>query len=75
MSAPKDLRERMETHQGFQFRVTSYELNGRFVAKADNVDPGAVIARAEGDTREAAEETVIETSRRRLGRTRVFPTD
>jgi hypothetical protein len=57
---------------GWPVRVTSYRLAGRFRSEVDNVDPGAVIARGEGATREAAEAEACGKAVERLGRTRTF---
>jgi dsRNA-specific ribonuclease len=69
---PTERQERLEDHAGFRFRVVSFRFGDRFRATADNVDPGATLARAEGQTREEAEAQVAEKARRKLGRTRTF---
>lgn len=69
---PEERQERLEEHAGFAFKVISYRLGDVWHATAYNLDPGAAIARAEGDSREAAESQVIDTACRRLGRTRTF---
>ncbi len=69
---PTGRKEREETHNGFPFKVVSFKLGGVFKAMASNVSPDAVIARGQGATREEAESLVLETARRRLGRTRRF---
>ena len=47
--------ERRVEVDGWQVNVTSYQLGEKWHAKADNVSPGAGLARAEADTREDAE--------------------
>jgi len=74
LTIPEDRREHTEVHSGFQLHVVSYRLGDRFYATADNVSPGANIARAEGSTREDAESKVLAKARERLEQTRVFPT-
>lgn|GEM_PF-1062358 len=39
--------------------ITSYKVGSRFSCQIDNVDPGAVIGRASGATREEAIETAL----------------
>jgi hypothetical protein len=51
-------------------QVTSYKLGGLFHAKADNVSPGANLARATGGTREEAEQIVLARAGELLARTR-----
>lgn len=56
--------------QGWQVRITSYKLGDTYHCTADNVDPGAWIARTQGATREEAEQKAIERAAQLLGRTR-----
>lgn len=74
-TTPRDRRERRESCAGFQIRVVSYELFDRWYASADDVDPGAVIARSTGSTREQAEDEVLSKARARIAQTRSFPLD
>jgi hypothetical protein len=74
-SAPRDRHERMETCSGFKVRIVSYALFDRYYASADDVDPGAVIARGSGATREEAESEVLAKAKDRMARTRRFPLD
>jgi hypothetical protein len=50
--------------------LTTYQLGDKWHAKADNVSPGATLARAEADTREDAEKQVLDRARELLGRTK-----
>ena len=50
-------------------------LGERFVCEIDNVSPGSRLARAEGATREEAEDAAIAAAERRLARTRVHDVD
>jgi hypothetical protein len=54
----------------WQVQLTSYELEGKYYCKVDNVEPGACIARTEGATREEAEQSVLARAREHLLRTR-----
>ncbi|RMF66284.1 MAG: hypothetical protein D6743_06635 [Calditrichaeota bacterium] len=46
--------------------VTSYKVGERYYCQVANQDPGAVIARAEGTTREEAVERATSMARARL---------
>ena len=58
---------------GWPVRLTTYKLGDIYHCKADNISPGAAIARTEGATREEAESKAIELARNRLSKTRVMP--
>lgn len=66
-------RERRIEIDGWAVNLTSYQLNSTFHCKADNVSPGAALARATGATREEAEDGAIERARQLLGRTKRRP--
>ena len=55
---------------GWQVHVATYRLEKKYISKADNVSPGANLARREGATREEAETKVLERARELLARTR-----
>jgi len=59
--------------EGWKVRLTSYRIGETYHCTADNVDPGAWIARTQGATREEAEDRALERARELLGRTRRFP--
>ena len=67
---PKDYTERIVEVEGWQLRVKSYELDGVFHCSADNVSPGANLARTSGATREEAESAALDKATRMLGRTK-----
>ena len=58
---------------GWPVRITSYRIGRTWHAKADNVSPGANIARAKAEGRQQAEARVIERASERLGATRRRP--
>ena len=60
--------------QGWKVKLTSYRLGNTFHCTADNVEPGAWIARAQGATREEAEERACQRARELLARTPRVPT-
>jgi len=55
---------------GWPVNVASYRLGTEWLAKADNVSPGAALARATGTTRDEAERKVLARAEQLLGRTR-----
>lgn len=66
--------EGYQTHEvelaGWKARVTSYQLGDTYHCSVDNVSPGAVVARAEGQTREDAEKAAVEKATKYLSQTR-----
>ena len=67
---PKGYSERTVEVEGWQVRLKSYELDGVFHCSADNVSPGANLARMTGATREEAESAALEKAKRMLARTK-----
>ena len=65
--------ERRLTLEGWPVRIRSFRIGRRWHATADNVSPGATIAKSRADSRAVAEAAVTETARRRLARTRRTP--
>ena len=63
-------QERNIEMHSWPVQVISYKLGGLFHAKADNVSPGANLARATGGTREEAEQLVLARAGELLARTR-----
>jgi hypothetical protein len=63
-------RERQIEIEGWPVKLTSYRIGETFHCTADNVSPGANIARTTGATREEAENKAIERATERLGRTK-----
>jgi cytidine deaminase len=66
----ENFRERRVEIDGWPVNVSSYQLGAAWRAKADNVSPGANLARAEAATRDAAEQQVLDRARELLGRTK-----
>ncbi len=69
---PTNYSERVLEVAGWNLRLTSYELGGKHYCKADNVDPGACIARTEGATKEECEQKALDKAQEYLSRTRRF---
>ena len=69
MSSVTDHQERNEELAGWPVHIVSYRLNDVWHCTVDNVDPGANVSRATGDSRESAESEAIDKATRRLSRT------
>lgn len=67
---PEDYSERYEQVAGWPVHLTSYRLGATFYCKADNVSPGALIAKATGATKQEAEDKAMAKARERLAQTR-----
>ncbi len=52
---PENFSERKVEVDGWQVNLTTYKLGDKWHTKADNVSPGAALARVVADTREDAE--------------------
>ena len=63
---PEEYTEHTEDVPPFTIRIVSYKLGNVYHSVADNVDPGAVIARTTGTTLQEAEAKVRERARSRM---------
>ena len=63
-------QERKLEIDGWEVRLQSYKLGDIFYCQADDVSPGAWLARKTGTTREEAEEKALERARQLLSRTK-----
>lgn len=66
----EEYRERRVELAGWPVNVTTWRLGTVYHAQADNVSPGACLARAEGATREEAERQVLSRAGELLATTR-----
>ncbi|HLH44157.1 MAG TPA: hypothetical protein VKV74_14310 [Bryobacteraceae bacterium] len=66
----EDYRERRIEIESWPVKLTSYRIGGNFYCTADNVSPGAALARTTGQTREEAENAAIERARSKLAATK-----
>ena len=66
----ENFSERRLEIDGWPVNLTSYQIGPVFHCKADNVSPGAGLARTTGATREEAEQKAIARAKELLGRTR-----
>lgn len=62
--------ERQIEIDGWPVRLTSYRIGDRYICQADNVSPGALLARFSADNAEDAESQAISKARHLLGKTR-----
>ncbi len=70
---PEDYSETTIELAGWPVRFISYKLGEKYICKADNVSPGANIARTHGATKEAAQAKARELAESRLSQTRTLP--
>jgi hypothetical protein len=71
MSAVKteNFQERQIELNGWPVRLTSYKVGDKYVVQADNVSPGACLARFQASTLEEAESQAISKAKHLLGKT------
>jgi hypothetical protein len=69
---PEEQQERKESFPPFEMHVLSYRLENTYSCTVDNVEPVAVIARAQGATREEAEAKAIAKAKERIQQTRIL---
>jgi hypothetical protein len=55
---------------GWDVNLRTYQIGDTYYCKADNVSPGATIARSSGATRDEAEQKAIAKATERLGATK-----
>jgi hypothetical protein len=67
----EEFQERRVEVGRWPVNLTSYRLGNVFHCKADNVSPGAALARATGATREEAEKKALGRAEQLLANTRV----
>jgi len=72
---PEDYSERSLELAGWPVHLVTYRLGETYYAKADNVSPGAQIARAQASTKEEAEREALGKAERRLAATRRVAVD
>lgn len=69
---PTKFSERIMQLSGWPVRITSYRLGEKYFCKADNVEPGACLARSVGASKDEVEQSVISRAQEYLARTRRF---
>jgi hypothetical protein len=65
----EEYSERQVEVAPWQVTLTTYKLGDVYHCKADNVSPGAALARTTGATREEAEQKALDRARQLLART------
>ena len=70
---PEDHSRRQMDLAGWPITIETYKLGDVYHCSISNVDPGARFARADGSTREEAEQRALEKAQRYLAQTRRFP--
>jgi hypothetical protein len=70
---PEDYSRRQIALAGWPITIETYKLGDVYHCSIANVDPGARFARADGSTREEAEQRALEKAQRYLAQTRRFP--
>jgi hypothetical protein len=71
---PEGYARRQQTLIGWPISIETYQLGEVYHCTISSVDPGARFARAEGATREEAEQRALEKAERYLKQTRRFST-
>ncbi len=66
----EEYQERQIEVAGWPVNLASYRLGAEWHCKADNVSPGAALARTTGATREEAEEKAVKRAEELLSRTK-----
>ena len=66
----ENFAERKIDVDGWPVNLASYQIGETFHCRADNVSPGAGLARTTGATREEAEQKAIARAKELLSRTR-----
>ncbi|HSU62010.1 MAG TPA: hypothetical protein VLI55_22055 [Bryobacteraceae bacterium] len=69
-SKAEQFQERQIEIDGWPVRLTSYKVGDKYVCQADNVSPGACLARFSKPTAEEAEAQAISKARHLLGKTK-----
>ncbi len=67
---PEHFSERKVDVDGWEVNLTTYQLGEKWHTKADNVSPGASLARIVADTREDAEARALARAKELLARTK-----
>jgi hypothetical protein len=69
----EQFQERQLAIEGWPVKLTSYRVGDKYVCQADNVSPGACIARVWASTQEEAETEAISKAQQHLRKTRRYP--
>jgi dsRNA-specific ribonuclease len=69
----EEFTQRTQEVAGWQIVVETYRLGETYFTTISSVDPGARFARAQGVSREEAEQAALEKATKWLSKTRRFP--
>jgi len=70
---PEDYSRRRMELSGWPIEIETYKLGDVYHCTISNADPGARFARADGATKQEAEQRALEKATRYLAQTRRFP--
>ena len=70
---PEDYSRREQELAGWPISIETYKLGSVYHCTISSVDPGARFARADGATKDEAEQRALEKATRYLAQTRRFP--
>jgi len=70
---PEDHSRRQIQLSGWPIEIETYKLGDVYYCTISNVDPGARFARADGASKQEAEQRALEKAERYLAQTRRFP--
>ena len=70
---PEDYSRRQIQLSGWPIDIETYKLGDVYHCTISNVDPGARFARADGASKQEAEQRALEKAERYLAQTRRFP--
>ena len=66
----EEFQERQIEIDGWPVKLTSYRVGEKYVCQADNVSPGACLARFSADSPEEAESQALSKARHLLSKTK-----
>jgi hypothetical protein len=72
MMKPEEHSRRSQELAGWAIEIETYKLGDVYHCTITNVDPGARFARADGSTKEEAEQRALAKAERYLAQTRKF---
>lgn len=66
MAKAEEYRIEQRPFAGIEIKITTYKIGRQYYAHVANVDPGATIARSEGNSREEAIQKALEKVKNKL---------
>lgn len=71
----EDFHKQLMELEGWMVNLTSYRINGRYLAEVEAISSGVTIARATHEARAVAEQDALGAAIKRLSRTRRMDLD